>query len=293
MPKDDATQLTVVLPVYNGAAFLRATLDKAWAWLAARERACELLVVDDGSRDDTPAILREFVAAHAGASRTRLAVLTNTPNRGKGFSLCRAFLHARGEHVAFLDADLTYELDGLEPLLAALRNGADVAYGSRMHEGSRYVVAPTFFGKLFTRHLMGRCFNLLVRLLVVRGIRDTQAGIKGFRTAAARQLATRVRLPRFSFDVELFFVARHLGLRIDECPVRFLYRKEPSTVKFFRDSVAMMVDMLRVRWRGLRGAYDGERDAAALADLRGDAAVVPSTIEPTVEPRVVTRRHSG
>jgi glycosyltransferase involved in cell wall biosynthesis len=293
LPKDDATHLTVVFPVYNGGAFLRATLDKAWAWLGARDRACELLVVDDGSSDDTPAILREFVAAHAGESVPRLVVLTNTPNRGKGHSLCRAFLHARGEHVAFLDADLTYELDGLEPLLAALRSGADVAYGSRMHESSSYVVAPTFFGKLFTRHLMGRCFNLLVRALVVGGIRDTQAGIKGFRTAAARELATRVRLPRFSFDVELFFVARHLGLRIDECPVRFLYRKEPSTVKFFRDSVAMMVDMLRVRWRGLRGAYDGERDAAALADLRGEAAGMTPTIGPTSEPRVVSRRHSG
>lgn len=292
MSKDAAIQLTVVFPVYNGASFFRATLDKAWAWLSAREGNHELLVVDDGSSDATPAILREFAASHGDTPRLRLTVLTNTPNRGKGFALCRAFLHAGGEHVAFLDADLTYELDGLEPLLTALRGGADVAYGSRMHEGSRYVVAPSFFGKLFTRHLMGRCFNLLVRALVVRGIRDTQAGIKGFRTAAARDLATRLRLRRFSFDVELFFVARHLGMRIDECPVRFLYRKEPSTVKFFRDSVAMMVDMLRVRWRGLRGVYDAEREPAALAELRGDpdaAAVLP----PGFEPRVVTRRHSG
>lgn len=278
MTRVDATQLTVVFPVYNGASFFRATLEQAWDWLEARAEACELLVVDDGSSDATPTMLREFAAGRDGGARTRFTVLTNTPNRGKGFSLCRAFLHARGEHVVFLDADLTYRLDGLEPLLAALRAGADVAYGSRMHADSRYVVAPSFFGTLFSRHLMGRCFNLLVRALVVRGIRDTQAGIKGFRAEAARALASRVRLPRFSFDVELFFVARRLGLRIDECPVRFIYCKEPSTVKFVRDSLSMAVDMLKVRWRGCRGVYDREREPAALADLRGDLAITPRLV---------------
>jgi len=280
-----------VIPVYNGAAFLRRTLATAWAWLLAQPRQVELLVVDDGSADATAAILAEFAAAAASNERAQFTLLRNADNRGKGFALRRAFLHARGELIVFTDADLTYELDNVVPIVRALERGADVAYGSRTHQDSVYVVAPGFFRKLYTRHFMGRVFNCLVRAIVVRGIRDTQAGLKGFRSAAAQHLAVRVRLCRFSFDVELFFVARRARLRIDECPVRFLYRKEPSTVKFFSDSLAMIADMLRVRWRGLRGVYDREPDAAALADLRHGGAVLQEP--PLLAARGRAGRQSG
>jgi len=266
MLAEGSPRLTLVIPVYNGARFLADSLQKAHTWLLQKDYPTELLVVDDGSSDATRTILDSFAAAHAN-DRCTLTFLCNQQNRGKGFSVRRAFLHARGEFVIFTDADLTYPVDNCEPLITALANGADVAYGSRMHADSRYVVAPTFFGKLFTRHFMGRTFNLLLRLIVVRGVRDSQAGLKGCRREAARQLAHRVRLTRFSFDVELFFVARRLGLTLAECPVQFLYRKEPSTVHFVRDSLAMVRDMLRVRWRGLRGVYDHELDAKALQDL--------------------------
>jgi dolichyl-phosphate beta-glucosyltransferase len=275
-----APLLTLVIPVYNGARFLESSLAQAWAWLAMQEHASELLVVDDGSDDATAAILAAFAAAHATGERCRLTVLRNARNRGKGFSLRRAFLHAAGEFVVFTDADLTYPIDNVAPLVDALQRGADVAYGSRMHPESRYVVAPTFFGKLFTRHFMGRAFNLLLRLLVVRGVRDSQAGLKGFRRAAAVLLAHRVRLPRFSFDVELFYVANRHRLALADCPVRFIYRKEPSTVNFVRDSLAMVRDMLRVRWRGLTGAYDRELGDAELQDLlHGGATVSAAAVE--------------
>lgn len=263
--------LTFVLPVYNGANFFGDTLRTAWQWLAERTGERELLVVDDGSRDATADVIAAFAAACAPVPGLRLTAVRNAQNRGKGYSLRRAFLLARGEHVVFTDADLTYAMANAEPLLAALAAGAQVAYGSRMHDGSRYVVAPTFFPMLYTRHVMGRVFNLLVRAIVVPGIRDTQAGLKGFTQHAARELAGRIRLDRFSFDVELFYIARRLGLRIDECPVEFLYRKEPSTVRFVQDSLRMLRDMLRIRWRGLRKVYD-HADPALLADLeRGGA----------------------
>ena len=285
MPAQDP-QLTLVIPVYNGARFLRDSLAKAHAWLAQKDFATELLVVDDGSSDETPRILADFAAAHTGG-RCVVTSLRNQQNRGKGFSVRRAFLLARGENVIFTDADLTYPVDNCQPLLDALVDGADVVYGSRMHPDSRYVVAPTFFGKLFTRHFMGRTFNLLLRLIVVRGILDSQAGLKGCRKAAAEQLAHRVRLPRFSFDVELFFVARRLGLSIVECPVQFIYRKEPSTVHFVRDSLAMVRDMLRVRLRGWRGLYDRELEPAALLDLEHGG---PPQLRRSQDARVVTPR---
>ncbi len=263
--------LSFVLPVYNGARFLDGSLRAAWAWLEAGGREGELLVVDDGSTDATPRILAAFAAEHSDRQGLRFSVLRNPENRGKGFALRRAFLAATGELVVFTDADLTYPMANADTVVAALEAGADLAYGSRMHADSRYVVAPSFFVKLYTRHLMGRLFNLLVRLCVVPGVRDTQAGLKGFRRVAARDLASRLHLARFSFDVELFFVARRLSLRLAECPVEFLYCKEPSTVQFVRDSLRMVRDMAVIRWRGLRGLYDRPGDATALAILAQDA----------------------
>lgn len=272
--------LTVVIPVYNGAAFLDRTLQQVWTWLAGIERETELLIVDDGSSDATPQRIAEFAAAHAGSRRPALSLLRNQHNRGKGFSVRRGWLCARGELVVFTDADLTYPVDNMLGLVQALEAGADLAYGSRMHPDSRYVVAPGFFGKLFTRHFMGRTFNLLARLLVVPGVRDSQAGLKGLRATAARELAGRVQLNRFSFDVEMLFVARRLGMVLRDCPVLFLYRKEPSTVNFVRDSLAMVRDMLRVRWRGLRGVYERPPSPALLADLRhGGPVPQPSAAE--------------
>ena len=105
-------------------------------------------------------------------------------------------------------------------------------------------------------------------MVCVPGIRDTQAGLKGFRRAAAVELARRVRLDRFSFDVELLFIARRMRLRIVDSPVLFVYCKEPSTVHFVRDSLAMARDMLRIRWRGWRGVYEQPLSAGELADVR-------------------------
>ncbi|MEO6593611.1 MAG: glycosyltransferase, partial [Planctomycetota bacterium] len=260
-------------------------------WLEERGPPAELLVVDDGSSDATPAILAEFADAVQGHERLTFCALHNARNRGKGYSLRRAFLHARGELVVFTDADLTYGVDNVTEVVKALQKGADVVIGSRMHPDSRYVVAPTFFGKLFTRHLSGRIFNLLVRLLVVPGVRDSQAGLKGFQRQAAQALAERVRLDRFSFDVELLFVARRMGLRLVDCPVWFVYCKEPSTVHFVRDSLAMVRDMLRVRWRGFRGVYERTLTPGEMAELRaGGAPVLP--IEPAQKPRPTVGRVS-
>jgi len=259
--------LTLILPVYRGASYLEGSLAEAHGWLTRLPRTTELLVIDDGSDDATAAVIARFVAA-APAAGPKITTLRNPTNRGKGYSLRRAFVHAEGELVVFTDADLTYPLANVGRVVEALDAGADIAIGSRMHADSRYVVAPSFFAYLFTRHLSGRIFNLIVRTLVVPGVLDSQAGLKGFTRDAARRLAPRVQLGRFSFDVELLFVARQLGLRIVDCPVQFVYRKEPSTVRFARDSLAMLRDIARVRWRHLRGVYRREPSPATVQALR-------------------------
>ncbi|GAB4153826.1 MAG: glycosyltransferase family 2 protein [Planctomycetota bacterium] len=267
-----AVSLTVLVPAYEAAAFLRDSLEKLRAFLIESGRSAELLVIDDGSRDATHDVLEAFARDHDWTGRLQFRFARNAQNRGKGFSVRRGWLLARGENIVFTDADLTYPVENLRGVLEALEGGADVVYGSRMHAESRYVVAPSFFGKLFTRHFMGRVFNWLARLIVLPGVLDSQAGLKGLRKSAARDLAGRIRLDRFSFDVELLFVARRRGFSLRDCPVLFLYRKEPSTVRFVRDSLGMLRDMMLVRWRGFRGVYDRDVPGRVLDEIeRGGA----------------------
>ena len=262
-----ARSFALILPVYNGAHVLPETLATAWEWLRARDARSELIVVDDGSTDATPRIAEEFAAAHAGQPGPRLRLLRNDRNRGKGYSVGRGFRAAETDDVVFTDVDLTYPLDSIDGLLRALADGADVAIGSRMHRDSRYVVAPSFFGYLFTRHFSGRVFNRLSRWFVVPGVLDTQAGLKAAQRRVACRLVRMGRLHRFSFDLEYLFLARRLGLSIVECPVTFIYRKEPSTTRFLRDTLRMLHDMTRIRWRALRGGYT-EPAAETVAEVR-------------------------
>ncbi len=234
-------------------------------WLDQLPEETELLLVDDASSDRSWDLIGEL-AQKFRDRKTALRAFKNNENRGKGFSVRRGMLLARGDFRIFTDADLTYPVEDAANLLEALKGGSDVAIGSRMHKESRYIVAPDFLRYIYSRHLFGRIFNLLVRVLVVPGIYDTQAGLKGVRGEVVEQLFPRGRLQRFSFDVELLFIARLLGLKIEQCPLQFYYRKEPSTVHFARDSLRMFIDMLRIRWRSFRGRYRVATPPAAILD---------------------------
>ncbi|MDE2293480.1 MAG: glycosyltransferase, partial [Elusimicrobia bacterium] len=208
--------------------------------------------VDDGSTDATPRILAEAASEHPDWLR----LLPLRANGGKGAAVAAGFASARGEFLLFLDSDLAYAPDQTLKVLAALEDGADVAIACRVLDESRFVMSPNFFRYLYTRHLMGRFFNLLVRSLVVPGLLDTQAGLKGFRRPAAQRLFKLRTLDRFSFDVEILFIAQRLGLRISQVPVEFRYFHEDSTVRFVRDTVAMLADLARIRMNGARGRYE-------------------------------------
>ena len=234
-------------------------------WLDGLSEETELLLVDDASPDRSWELIGELEKKFRGR-KTVLRAFKNNENRGKGFSVRRGMLLARGDFRIFTDADLTYPVEDAGNLLDALKNGADLAIGSRMHKDSRYIVAPDFLRYIYSRHLFGRIFNLLVRILVVPGIYDTQAGLKGVRKEVVGDLFPRGRLQRFSFDVELLFIARLLGFKIKQCPLQFYYHKEPSTVHFARDSFWMFLDMLRIRWRSFRGRYRVATPPAAILE---------------------------
>jgi predicted glycoside hydrolase/deacetylase ChbG (UPF0249 family)/glycosyltransferase involved in cell wall biosynthesis len=241
-----------VLPVYNAAPFLLGNLKVVRAWLASRPEPWELIVVDDASIDATPRLLDGFLRDHPGEAIVRVRFMAN---RGKGFATRVGLGLARGELVVFTDCDLAYPVENAARIVRTLEEGADAAIACRVLKASVYMMSPSFFSYLYTRHVMGRMFNWICRLLTVPGILDTQAGLKGFRTAVVRPFLGHLSMDGFSFDVELLRALEDRKARIVEVPVSFRYDSEPSTVQFIGDSARMIRDLLLIRWRSWRGHY--------------------------------------
>lgn len=250
---DPKPSLSLVIPAYNEAARIGATIEQAIAWLRAQSFSSELIVVDDGSDDETAAIASQ---AMAGFVRGRVMRI---PHGGKAAAVRAGMLASTGRQIAFSDADLATPLAFLGDLRAALEQGSDIAIGSREGVGARRFGEPPY------RHLMGRVFNGLVRLLLVPGIHDTQCGFKLFRADVAHDLLSRMRLyregapaisgPRVTaFDVELLAIARQRGYQIAAVPVVWTYG-EGSKVRPAHDTWHNMRDVLSVWIGAKRGHY--------------------------------------
>jgi glycosyltransferase involved in cell wall biosynthesis len=238
--------LSLIIPAHNEAARLPATLQAVADFVAAQPFATEVVVVDNDSADTTGAL-----AEAAAATQPYLRVVAE-PRRGKGAAVRAGALAARGDHVFFADADLSMPLSEVRKFLPPALTGADVVIGSRALPGAVRYDEPPY------RHLMGRAFNLLVKLVAVRGFEDTQCGFKCFTRQAALELFRRQTLADWTFDVELLFIARRLGLRVVEVPIHWHYR-EQSRVRPLRDALRMALGVVRVRWNGWRGVYGPRR----------------------------------
>ena len=242
---------SLIIPVYNGGRFIERTLAAARAHLERCGNPFEIIVVDDGSNDGSSEILARSTLDHGS-----MQLLTQRTNGGKGSAVRSGILKARGDRVIFTDADLAYPLTEVDKILAALDSGSDVAIANRVDPESLYHMSPAFFSYLYTRHVMSRMFNLAVRSLIGVRVNDCQAGLKGFRREAAEAIFKRQLLDGFTFDVEVLFIARRLGLKIREVPVEFHYLSEPSTVEFTRDGLYAIRDLIGIRRNASRGLYD-------------------------------------
>ena len=239
----DKPYLSVVVPAYNEEARIGRTLDEIEAYLSGRTFTWEILVVDDGSVDRTREIVEE-----AGRRIPGIRVLP-VAHGGKGWAVRQGMLSARGRLRFMADADLAMPIDQLDGFLTRAEDGYDVMIASREAPGARR------YGEPHMRHVMGRVFNWVVRLLAVRGFQDTQCGFKCFTSGAADDLFRIVRIDGLGFDVEVLYAAKKRGLSIVEVPIQWRYQPR-SKVRPLRDSILALTDILRIRLRSLAGKYD-------------------------------------
>ena len=253
---------SIVIPAYNEGARLAATLEKVLAYLHAQRWDAEVIVVNDGSRDNTAEIVRSFVAKDPA-----LRLLENPGNRGKGYSVRNGMLHAQGQVVLFSDADLSSPIEEAPKLFQALEEGADIAIGSRWLRAETQTRRQPLY-----RQLLGRIFNFLLRVTLGLQFKDTQCGFKAFKQTAARAIFPLQRIERWAFDPEILFLARKFGFRVDEVPV--LWGHSGGTrIHPLVDGSRMFFEMLHIRWNDLTGKYNGgatEAEQAAKTLPNGD-----------------------
>ena len=235
---------SIVIPAYNESSRLRPTLDELLRYTAHRHWDVEILVVDDGSRDDTAAIVREYGKAHP-----QILLVKNPGNRGKGFSVRNGMLHARGDICLFTDADLSSPIEEAEKLFDAIAAGADIAIGSRWLRADLQTERQPLYRQLF-----GRIYNLVLRIFLRLNFVDTQCGFKAFRREAAQRIFPLQRIERWGFDPEILFLARRFGFRVKEVPVVWAH-SQGTRLSPFRDGVRMLGEVLRIRWNSIVGAY--------------------------------------
>lgn len=237
-------ELSVVIPAFDEERRLGPTLARVCGYLRKHHPRHEVLVVDDGSRDGTAQLVRQ-----ASKKDRRLRLLLQGSNQGKGAAVARGVREAQGTAVLFSDADLSTPIEELASLWRHLKEGADIAIGSRALDRARVGKHQPLY-----REAAGRAFNAMVRLLTVQGIHDTQCGFKLFDAAAAKRIFALQQVPRFGFDVEALYLARKLGLKIDEVPVR--WENSPETkVRPVRDGARAFLDLGLIRLYDLQGRY--------------------------------------
>jgi glycosyltransferase involved in cell wall biosynthesis len=238
-------RLSIVIPAFNESARIEDALERVMSCVAERRWDAEVVVVDDGSKDNTAEIVHQWMVRHP-----RLHLVQNPGNKGKGYSVRNGLLQAAGDIVMFTDADLSAPMEEAERLIAAIEDGADVAIGSRWMDRTRQTIHQPLYRQFF-----GRCFNWITRTVMGLPFKDTQCGFKAFKRPAAQVIFRLQTIERWGFDPEILFIARKLKYVIREVPVTWGH-DERSRMSYLKDGMKMLEDMARIRANSLAGRYD-------------------------------------
>lgn len=234
--------VSIIIPAHNEQNRLPATLEQIFRFLEQQSFTAEVLVVENGSSDQTYELAQQFAAQHAS-----LRVLKS--KKGKGAAVQHGMLAASGEYRFMCDADLSMPVEELLKFIPPKLQDFDIAIASREAKGAVRYNEPAY------RHWGGRGINLIIQALILPGLNDTQCGFKCFRGAVAEDVFKRQTLPGWSFDIELLYVARRRGYRILEIPIHW-YHSNDSKVSALRDAIRMIQDIFRIHTNARRGLYD-------------------------------------
>ncbi len=236
---------SIVIPAFNESSRIPATLDSVISCVRSHGWNAEIIVVNDGSSDNTVEVVLEIAK-----SAPELRLIQNPGNRGKGYSVRSGILQALGEVVMFTDADLSSPMEEAERLFAAIAAGADIAIGSRWLESSRQTHRQPLYRQVF-----GRCFNGVTRAIMQLPFADTQCGFKAFTRHAAQTVFQLQTIERWGFDPEILFIAVKRGFRVVEVPVSWAHDAR-TRMSYLRDGLTMLEELVRVRWNAFAGHYD-------------------------------------
>lgn len=239
--------LSIVIPAHNEAKRLPPSLDKIDAFLSKQDFSYEVLVVENGSTDDTLAVAKSFI------EKMPYLRVIHEAQRGKGLAVRRGMLEALGEYRFFCDADLSMPIEQVLRFIPPELENVEVSIGSREVSGSNRIDEPGY------RHLIGRVFNTMVRWMVLPGLQDTQCGFKCFRGDIADKVFPLQTLGGMSFDAEVLFIARKMGSKIQEVPIDWTFKAD-SRVRLVQDSMRMAFDLLDIRLKSRRGDYDTQKE---------------------------------
>jgi dolichyl-phosphate beta-glucosyltransferase len=235
---------SIVIPAYNESRRIVTTLNEVLSFVASNGWDAELIIVNDGSRDDTTEIVRQYAQRNP-----MMRLIENPGNRGKGYSVRNGMLNARGEILLFTDADLSAPIGEAPKLLEAIEAGADVAMGSRWLRPELQKQRQSLH-----RQFLGRVFNLLLRIVLGLNFADTQCGFKAFSRRAAESVFKLQRIERWGFDPEIIYLAKKQGFKVVEVPVQWSH-DDKTTIHPVRDGLRMFVEVLKVRWNSICGRY--------------------------------------
>jgi dolichyl-phosphate beta-glucosyltransferase len=236
---------SIVIPAYNEGVRLGPTLERVLGYVHAQQWDAEVIVVNDGSRDNTADIVHAFAAKDP-----TLRLVDNPGNRGKGYSVRNGMLNARGRIVLFSDADLSSPIEEAPKLLAALNSGADVAIGSRWLRAETQTQRQPLHRQIF-----GRIFNLMLRITLGLKFKDTQCGFKAFKQSAVQAIFPLQKIERWGFDPEVLFLARKFGFKVQEVSVAWGHSGD-TRINPLVDGSRMFLEMLHIRWNDLTGKYN-------------------------------------
>jgi len=242
---------SIIVPAYNEAERLSSSLERILAYIEESKWSAEIIVVNDGSRDETAAVVKEFAQRNPS-----VRLIENPGNRGKGYSVRNGMLSASGQLLLFTDADLSSPIEEAPKLLAEIENGrADVAIGSRYLQSELQTRKQPIH-----RRMLGRAFNVALRAILGLSYVDTQCGFKAFSRNAVNTIFPNMKIERWGFDPEILFLAKRYALRVIEVPVSWAHDHR-SKINPIRDGARMFGELMRVRLNSLGGKYNPSTSA--------------------------------